>query len=130
MKFVPGTYFAFKLSEKSRKKILELFPVAHSNVVCHHVTIEFNLTPEKLAKYNFSGDTEVKVIGEGRAPGVQALLVSIDNQRFRADGGFYHLTLSLEPPHRPVESNKVTKDQMQWLKGSFSLEGEFVLLKK
>jgi hypothetical protein len=114
MEFIPGTYLAFKLSEKSRAETLEMFPPRHSKVVCHHVTIEFNLTPEKLSKYGFSNTSRVKVIGIGHREGVQALLISIDGDTIREDGGFYHLTLSLEPPHKPVESNNITQDQKAW----------------
>ena len=134
--FVPGTYLAFKLSDKCRADLIGMFKPSFSKVVCHHVTIEFNLTREKLDTFNEQMTKSenhdgnfVNAIGIARGKGIEAIAVSINDHRDRADGSFYHVTLSLEPPHKPVESNTL-RDKISLIRGKILLDGEFVLLKK
>lgn len=137
LEFVPGTYLAFKLSDKCRADLIQKFKPSFSKVVCHHVTIEFNLTKEKLDAFNEKMTKSNKVdfgnivnaIGIARGDGIEAIAVAINNKRDRADGSFYHVTLSLESPHKPVESNTL-RDKIELIRGLVFLEGDFVLLKK
>ena len=129
MEFIPGTYLAFEISEASRKKLLEIFPPKFSKVICHHVTIEFNLTPEKLKKLEPLLRSRVMVIGKAEGEGIEAIAVSLDGNRRRVDGSFYHVTLSLNPPHKPVESNNLERFIVRTL-DDIVLSGEFKLLKK
>jgi uncharacterized membrane protein len=137
LEFVPGTYLAFKLSDKCRVDLIQKFKPSFSKVVCHHVTIEFNLTKEKLDAFNEKMTKSskadfgniVNAIGIARGDGIEAIAISINNKRDRADGSFYHVTLSLEPPHKPVESNTL-RDKIELIRGLVFLEGDFVLLKK
>jgi hypothetical protein len=137
LEFVPGTYLAFKLSDKCRADLIGMFKPSFSKVVCHHVTIEFNLTREKLDTFNEQMSKAkkepfgivVNAIGIARGNGVEAIAVRINNKVDRADGSFYHVTLSLEPPHKPVESNTL-RDKISLIRGKILLDGEFVLLKK
>src|ERR1035437_4622886 len=111
--YKPGHYLAFEISDKSRANLLTIFPAHFSKIIAHHVTIEFNLTAEKFDNYKklFTQQTEVRVYGYANGDGIECVAVSIDNEDERADGSFYHVTLSLEPPHKPVESNKL-KDEV------------------
>lgn len=128
MKFVPGTYFAFKISKESRSNLLRLFATSFSKVVCHHVTIEFNLTPEKLNSYSFDENTKVEVVGYARGDNIEALAVEINGESARRDGSFYHVTLSLQSPAKPVDSNKL-KNKVGLVR-PVRLNGTFELLKK
>ena len=128
MDFVPGTYLAFKISEASRAELLKRFTTSFSKVICHHVTIEFNLTPEKLRNYSFDKDTKVEVVGYARGDNIEALSVEINGSNARLDGSFYHVTLSLQAPAKPVDSNKL-KDKVGRVR-PVKLDGEFTLLKK
>jgi hypothetical protein len=128
MEFVSGTYLAFKISEESRAELLRLFTTSFSKIVCHHVTIEFNLTPEKLRSYSFNKDTKVEVVGYARGDNIEALAVEINGSNERRDGSFYHVTLSLQPPAKPVDSNKL-KNKVGLVR-PVRLTGEFTLLKK
>ena len=137
LEFKPGHYLAFELSDKSRANVLTLFQPRFSKVICHHVTIEFNLTKENFEKYKLmlKSNPVVTAYGYAKGDGVEALAVAIGNETDRADGSFYHVTLSLDPPHKPVESNKL-KEKIVLISSIFrsiaslKLVGEFKLLKK
>ena len=128
MKFLPGTYFAYKISEESRSELLRLFATSFSKVICHHVTIEFNLTPEKLQTYSFDENTKVEVVGYARGDNIEALAIAINGETERRDGSFYHVTLSLQQPAKPVDSNKL-KNKVGRVR-PVRLNGTFELLKK
>ena len=135
--FKPGHYAAFELSDKSRANLLSLFQPRFSKVIAHHVTIEFDLTSEKFdrLKHAAGPNTIVRAYGYAKGDGIECVAVAIGNETDRADGSFYHVTISLDPPHKPVESNKL-KDKVVLIKSMFrsieslKLEGEFKLLKK
>ena len=135
LKFEPGTYLAYELSDKTRAMLLTKFKPSFSKVVCHHVTIEFNLTAEKLEQYikKFSDVSKLRIIGEAHGDGIECLAVGIDLliglETKRSDGSFYHITLSLEPPHKPVESNKL-ESEIHIIRENLMIEGEFKLLRK
>lgn len=134
--YKPGCYLAFEISDKSRAQLLTLFPVKFSKIIAHHVTIEFNLTPEKFDHYKnlLTPQTEVRVYGYAQGDGIECVAVSIGNEYKRADGSFYHVTLSLEPPHKPVESNllesKIVGITTLFGLQTFTLDGAFNLIKK
>lgn len=136
LKFTPGHYLAYVISEKSRVQLLRMFPPSFSRVICHHVTVEFNLTEERLNffKEKFSKPTRggfppVLAIGEATGDGIECIAISIHGETTRRDGSFYHATLSLDPPHKPVESNEL-KDKIELIRGIVPIDGEFVLVKK
>jgi hypothetical protein len=131
MNFQPGHYLAYEISEKSRAHLLRLFRPQFSKVICHHVTIEFNLTPEKLKNFVTLLDSAPPVFARGiaRGDGVECIAITIGKDAVRSDGSFYHITLSVEPPHKPVESNNL-QDKVELIRGIVKLEGAFKLLKK
>ena len=127
--YKPGHYLAFELSQESRAHLLSMHQTSFSKVICHHVTMEFNLTAQKLKEFQaaFSDDPKVRVVGFAKGDGIECAAVSIDGVKRRNDGSFYHVTMSLEPPHKPVESNKLSPNTMR---GWIDLEGAFKLLPK
>ena len=129
--FKPGHYLAFEISDKSRAHLLTMFPAQFSKIIAHHVTIEFNLTAEKFDNYKrlFTDQTEVRVYGYAKGDGIECVAVSIGDEYKRADGSFYHVTLSLEPPHKPVESN-LLENKVVSIATTFTLDGVFKLIKK
>jgi hypothetical protein len=137
MQFKPGHYLAFALSDESRAQILTMFPARFEKVICHHVTLDFNLTAQRLEKFMDLIDPPpiVRAYGYAKGNGVECLAVAIGDHVDRPDGSFYHVTLSLDPPHKPVESNEL-RDKVVGIRNMFrsvdslKLEGEFVLLKK
>lgn len=128
--FKLGTYLAFKLSDKCRADLLKVFTPKFSKVICHHVTIDFNPTVEKLKEFSavLQDPFKILVFGSGVGDGIECLAVSINGKTIRSDGSFYHVTLSLEPPHKPVESNTLIKSIRMCKK--VVLDGTFELLSK
>lgn len=98
-------YTAYVLTQTSRKQVLEAFPPKYEQVICHHVTVQFGV-PEGTPKPSMP--RSIKIIGYvDSGDGVEALAVSVDGETVRPDGNsLYHITLSLAPGRRPVESNK------------------------
>jgi hypothetical protein len=135
--FEPGTYLAFKLSDKCRSHILSLFSPCFSKVICNHITIEFNLNKEKFEQYKkaLTSDLILRAYGYAKGDGIECVAVAVGDSVDRADGSFYHITLSLDHPRKPVDSNTL-KDKVVGIRSLFrtldtiKLEGEFKLLKK
>jgi hypothetical protein len=71
----------------------------YENLDLHHVTHKYpdtEVAPEAKS---------VRIVGHSAHDGVQALAVQVDGTSVRPDGGMYHITYSLDPGHKPVESN-------------------------
>ncbi len=96
-------YVGWLLPAQERSRLLALFPPRFAKTVAHHCTSKFGVSDlEPLPE-----ETTATVVGECVDPGgVQALVLSIGGTTRRADGSEYHITWSLEPGRRPVESNK------------------------
>jgi len=131
MQFQPGHYLAFKISDKSRAELLATFGPSFSKVIAHHVTIAFNVKDQKhlnsLVKKHCQG--MVVVYGHAFDEGIEALAVSVNGQKDREDGSFYHVTLSLNAPRKPVDSNTL-RDKVLPVLDCLVLDGEFTLLPK
>jgi hypothetical protein len=92
------------LSKGDRERLLGLVPPRYAQPVAHHVTLKPDATSEERAP----PVREAAVVGvSDDGVGVQALVVELDGRTARPDGGVYHITWSLEPSRRAVESNAV-----------------------
>jgi hypothetical protein len=97
-------YSAYVLTNESRKELLQNFHPKFSKVVAHHITVKFDWHEED----GIPPLANVKVVGYANDPsGVEALVVSINGTIQRPHGGTYHITLSLAPGRKPVESNDI-----------------------
>ncbi|OYD80779.1 hypothetical protein [Azospirillum brasilense] len=97
-------YVGWALPERERARLLALFPPRHARTVAHHVTLAFGVAPD----HPLPTDREGIIVGMADdGDGVQALVVAIAGTTDRPGGGTYHVTWSLEPGRRPVESNAV-----------------------
>ena len=107
MKYIPNSYLAFELDELSRVRLLNAYTPKYSRIVCHHVTIEHRITEasyqQLMVRYGVTPNVEV--IGRSAQGGVDCLSVMVNGGMQRPAGGYFHITHSLQPPHRPVESN-------------------------
>lgn len=99
-------YTGWKLPDEERARLLALFPPAYATTVAHHVTLAFGVGPKAPLPTETSG-TVTGIADDGA--GVQALVVSIGGTTRRPDGSTYHVTWSLGPGRRPVESNDVLR---------------------
>lgn len=96
-------YTAYLLTDESRNKLLDSFPPFYKKVIAHHITVKFGVPcdtppPEMPNK--------IQVVGYiNSGDGVEGLLVAIDGNTKRDDGSKYHITMSLNPDRKPVETN-------------------------
>lgn len=126
------TYLAFVLDEPSRAKLLASVPPKFKTVVAHHVTILFPKTPIEEAKarrlmLQLAGqEHEVKAVSHYTGEHIEALGVTFNGEKKRPNGGFYHVTLSLEAPAKPKDSNSLTNPTA--LPKPFNLTGTIQLV--
>ena len=109
------TYLAFVLDDSARDRLLSAAQPVFEKVIAHHVTIIFpnNKPAEELMRAAFKDmlgkEIEVEVdrhfIGEDAL--VQAVGVKVNGSAVRPLGGYYHVTISLDSPAKPVDSNKL-----------------------
>lgn len=96
-------YSCYLLSDDSKAKLLELFVPKFDKIFAHHITTEFG----ENSKLPIIPKT-IEVIGYSSNHGIEALVVSIDDNTYRPDGSIYHITWSLNPSeYSPVDSNKL-----------------------
>lgn len=135
MKFEKGHYLAFELSESARGVLLLSFKPKFPKVYAHHITVEFRLTQEKLDKILKDLGPKVKVVltGFSRSDYLECATVTVNGSTKRPDGGTYHLTYSLTPPKKPVDSNQLLLatggEPMYPLSSGINVDGELKLLK-
>lgn len=136
LNFERGTYLAFELSEASRAELLKKIPPFFSKVICHHVTIEFALDEKKLVSIQekLGSNPSVAATGHVSGKGIECFTITMDGKFGRPDGSYYHVTESLEPPHKPFESNELLKSNHGLPSEVFNppirLTGSFKLIKK
>jgi hypothetical protein len=96
------------LDPEDRDRLLAVFPPAYPEVVAHHVTLESGVPQD----FPLPAETEGFVVGVADdGAGVQALVVEIGGTARRPDGSTYHVTWSLGPGRRAVESNDAIRDR-------------------
>ena len=99
-------YLGWALPLETKDALLEKFPAEYPQVVAHHCTLKFGVD----ADTPLPTETTATVVGVADDNnGVQALVLSIGGSTTRPDGGTYHITWSLNPGRKPVESNEVIK---------------------
>jgi len=101
-------YVGWNLPEEERARLLARFPAAYPRTVAHHATAAFNVSTNHPLPKETTG-TVVGIADDGA--GVQALVLSIGGTTARPDGSTWHVTWSLAPDRRPVESNDVIRSR-------------------
>jgi hypothetical protein len=94
----------WKLPPEERERLLERFPPKYENVIADHVTLRVGGTelPRK---------PEVRIVGradDGRS--LECLVAELDGTTDRPDGSTYHITWSLGPGRKAIESNDVLRE--------------------
>lgn len=111
-------YSAYQLDKDTRQILLRSFPPKYNRVVADHVTVVFgdSVLPKPIHTAEIIGIADDN-------NGLEILIVKIDKELIRPDGGFYHLTWSLNPnkhtlpeiddspnqTYKPVHSNMLIK---------------------
>lgn len=97
-------YVGWALPGAERARLLARFPARYARTVAHHVTLAHGVG----ARHPLPTEREGTVVGlADDGDGVQALVVAIVGTTDRPGGGTYHVTWSLGPGRRAVESNTV-----------------------
>lgn len=103
-------FTGYKLTKESRNKLIEQFPPEFDDLICHHITEKYGVektdpAPEQPKKF--------EVYAHIKADGVEGFLVSVDEQKDRADGSKYHITHSIDRKNgkSPVDTNKYVNDE-------------------
>jgi len=92
----------WKVESDSRARWLEAVPPRYGNVVADHVTLAANVASNTPVPDNVAAQA-IGHVDDGR--GVEALVVAINGETDRPGGGTYHITWSLGPGRKAVESN-------------------------
>lgn len=105
----PSVVIGWKLPRNERERLLQRFPARYEHVVADHVTlrsgenVQAPLPPVPLS---------ARIVGladDGHS--LECLVVELDGTTGRPDGSTYHITWSLGPQRRAIESNDVLRDQ-------------------
>lgn len=99
-------YIAAVLTPTSVAQARSHFAGDYSKFIGHHVTLQFGVD-ESTPLPQIDDIQVMGYIDDGE--GLEALIVAVDGSIERADDSYYHVTWSLEPHRKPVESNKVIK---------------------
>lgn len=99
-------FTGWQLDRRQREELLDRFPPKYAEVVADHVTLKFAPGGAGPLPEEREGEI-VGYVDDGR--GVEAMVVRIGGTTDRPDGSTYHITWSLGPGRRAVESNDVLK---------------------
>jgi hypothetical protein len=95
----------WKLPREERVQLLERFPPEYENVIADHVTLRIGGT-------ELPSKPEARIVGRADdGNSLECLVVELDGTTDRPDGSTYHITWSLGPGRKPVESNDVLRDR-------------------
>ena len=95
----------WKLPSEERDRLIARFPPKYENVIADHVTLRVggqDLPPKPAAEVVGRAD-------DGQS--LECLVVELDGATGRPDGSTYHITWSLGPGRRPIESNDLLREQ-------------------
>lgn len=126
-------YLAFVLSDAARTQLIQLIAPKYDRIICHHVTLRFDLSKGLSEKEQSWIGKEIDVYLTGILDddkGVQCLPVTVDGEQIRPDGSFYHVTHSLSADRKPVESNKLNLENVSRIRGRIQIHGVVSLVKK
>ena len=92
----------WKLDRDCRAQLLETIPPRYDDAVADHVT----LVAKVAADTPLPDPVTARAIGHADdSAGVEALVVEIEGETERPGGSTYHITWSLAPGRKAVESN-------------------------
>jgi hypothetical protein len=100
----PRTVTGWKLPREERARLLHRFPPKYENVIADHVTL-------RVGGIELPRKPEARIVGradDGKS--LECLVVELDGATDRPDGSTYHITWSLGPGRKAVESNDVLQN--------------------
>jgi hypothetical protein len=82
------------MTDETRRRVLARFQPAYPAVKADHITHRFGV--DDFEDLHWADRIEIIGLADD-GHGIQALLVRVDGETERPDGGHYHITLSLDP---------------------------------
>jgi len=105
---MPGTVTGWKLPRDERSALLERFPPKYDDVIADHVTLSAGAGPNSP----LPPKPDARIVGRADdGESLECLVVELDGTTDRPDGSTYHITWSLGPGRRAIESNAVLRDR-------------------
>jgi hypothetical protein len=130
-------YLAYVLTEDCRQELLSFYPPrGGKKAVCHHVTISYNLNPERLDYYQqlIASDPVLEVHTIICTDIIDFFRVKINGKHYKTDQSMTHLTHSKLESAKNRDSNRVILGEYLGNVYRYSaggiLSGEFKLLPK
>ena len=103
-----GTVTGWKLPRDDRERLLRHFPPKYENVIADHVTLRAGATPSTPLPRK----ADARIVGRADdGQSLECLVVELDGTVDRPDGSTYHITWSLGPGRKAIESNEVLRDR-------------------
>jgi hypothetical protein len=100
-----GTVIGWKLPRDERGLLLNRFPPKYENVIADHVTL-------RMCDGPLPRKPEAQIVGRADdRQSLECLVVALDGTTDRPDGSTYHITWSLGPGRRAIESNDVLRER-------------------
>ena len=94
----------WKLDRAEREQLLRDHPPRYDEAVADHVTLQ-------VGGKTLPDEVGAAIVGRADdGSGVEAMVVRVDGTTDRSDGSTYHITWSLGPGRRAVESNAVLSE--------------------
>lgn len=104
-----GTVTGWKLPQTERELLLRRFPPRYEKLVADHVTLSSGATSDTPLPENPETSNVVGRADDGHS--LECLVVEIDGTTDRPDGSTYHITWSLGPARRALQSNDLLRDR-------------------
>jgi hypothetical protein len=114
-----GLVSGWKLPAGERARLLDQFPPLYTEVVADHVTLQAGVNKDSPPPPR----VHAEVVGradDGR--GLECLVVALNESTDRPDGSTFHITWSLGPGRKAIESNEVLRDLGWWAIGPIRID--------
>ena len=99
-----GTVTGWKLRPEQRERLLQRFPPKYGQVIADHVTL-------RVGAAALPPRADAQIVGRADdGDSLECLVVEVDGTTDRPDGSTYHITWSLGPARKPIESNALLRD--------------------
>lgn len=106
-------YWAFKLSDSDKEKLLMHFPAIHENIYAEHSTIAFKppRSIEEIIEKFIGKKFNLRIIGYGADNKGQAVVIDNDGSPKGLGNNIQHITISCANGTRPAYSNDLLNKQ-------------------
>lgn len=133
MKYDPNCYLAFVLSNEARSDLIRFFPPTFEKVICHHVTIAFKMDKQLFDEIIKKIGEDPTVVATGYMVGenLDCFTVEVNGTKvLELNDQRFHVTHSLRPPAKPVDSNKLIRSGGESRRVHMELSGKLEMVRR